>query len=100
MGTICESSNVTIEFKSEFGDLPLLVLNSTVLDHTMNNHFGRFLANVTELRAGTKVDVECSAMGLCDQDTGRCQCMEGYSSSDGTLTSPGERGDCSYYNPY
>mmetsp|Transcript_6213 Transcript_6213/g.9365 ORF Transcript_6213/g.9365 Transcript_6213/m.9365 type:complete len:755 (+) Transcript_6213:104-2368(+) len=98
--TICESSNVTIEFKSEFGDLPLLVLNSTVLDHTMNNHFGRFLANVTELRAGTKVDVECSAMGLCDQDTGRCQCMEGYSSSDGTLTSPGERGDCSYYNPY
>jgi hypothetical protein len=30
-------------------------------------------------------------MGICDENTGKCQCMLGYSSSNGSLTSPGER---------
>ena len=46
---------------------------------------------LTLLSLGTKIDVECSAMGTCDESTGQCRCLNGYSSSDGTLNSPGER---------
>ncbi len=40
---------------------------------------------------GTKDDLECSGMGLCEDTTGICKCAEGYQSSNGDLTTPGER---------
>ena len=49
---ICENTNTTIEFLSEMGDLPLMTLNFTDLDHTTNNWMNSYVLNVTEFRKG------------------------------------------------
>ena len=62
---------------------------------------------VTELVKGTKEDLECAQMGVCNRDTGHCYCMPGLASSsaevetradgvEGKLGRSGERGDCGH----
>jgi hypothetical protein len=46
-------------------------------------------------RSGTKENAVCSNKGFCNYDTGVCQCLRGYASSDG-LGKSGTRGDCGH----
>jgi len=91
-----DSRYLEIEFTSEFGDLPLLQVVSNSLSYKDNRN--RAQANITEIVKGTKEDVECSGQGICGNN-GVCKCVTGYMSSNGTRTFPGERGDCTYFNP-
>eukprot|EP00941_MAST-03F_sp_MAST-3F-sp1_P004552 g4552.t1 len=53
---------------------------------------------ITEIIRGTKEEAECSNRGICDSSTGRCNCFEGFSSSNG-MNDRGIRGDCSFIEP-
>lgn len=44
---------------------------------------------------GTREYVECSDHGVCNRDTGSCECFSGYGTSDGR-GALGSRGDCGY----
>lgn len=85
-----------IEFLSEFGDLPLMQAVSSTL--TFNGVSSQASINITEIVKGNKEDIECSGQGIC-QNSGICSCIPGFMSSNGSLNTPGERGDCSYFNP-
>jgi len=90
-------SLVYVEFLTEFGDLPLL--SYTILpaqDATPSSHMEIVIA---EYQKGSKEDLECSAQGICDESTGICTCMPGWGSSNGNISSAGERGDCTYRDP-
>ena len=54
--------------------------------------------NVTETQRGTKESVPCAGRGTCDTSSGLCQCVEGFSGSDGD-GGVGDRRDCGYINP-
>ena len=93
--SICGLDNdVTIEFVSERGDLPLLLLDPLDLAGQVN---------VSEVKKGTKEDLECAQQGLCDRVAGRCECLDGMFSGADQVTfdeqntgAPGQRGDCSF----
>jgi hypothetical protein len=94
---------VYIEFTSEFGDLPLLIPDTSLLSMIREDTWysqANYYMNITEYQKGTKEDVECSRKGICNYDTGRCGCMEGFQSSNGTAYEVGERGDCTFFNPW
>lgn len=87
--SLCSSSATAVTnltFSSELGPQPLLQFNATGLWGFME---------VLRLVNGTKDKVECANHGVCDQDTGFCRCMPGYSSSnyEGDV---GMVGDCGY----
>jgi hypothetical protein len=93
--SIADSRYSTVEFNTQPGDLPLMQVVSSTLAHSTPSSL---LKTVTETIKGTKEDLECSGQGICHW-TGVCECMHGFMSSNGTRVSPGQRGDCSYYNP-
>jgi hypothetical protein len=84
-----EGSTVTIEFRSEFGDVPLITAATT----------GTPAITFTETRKGTKDNLECSSRGTCDRFTGRCSCFRYFGSSDG-FGNVGTRGDCGFKTDY
>ena len=102
---VCDPSNVLeVEFLTELGDLPALRWR-----HAKGSHLAQPDINVTvtELVKGTKEDLECAQMGVCNRDTGHCYCMPGLASSsaevetradgvEGKLGRSGERGDCGH----
>lgn len=93
--TICSSDGATyafIEFLTETGDLP--AITTTDIDLALSGSSPSL--GVFEWVMGTKEDIECSGQGLCNENTGQCMCTEGYGSSDGTVSGPGNRGDCTY----
>jgi hypothetical protein len=95
--TVCSpSANATvfIEFLTELGALPLL------REHQSFSPHGSLSLQLRRVQAGTREEVECSAMGLCDASRGRCRCVAGYQSSNGSLEAAGQRGDCSFFNKY
>ncbi|KAJ8605581.1 hypothetical protein CTAYLR_000006 [Chrysophaeum taylorii] len=94
--TLCASDQyVTVEFESERGDLPPLV----VVDAT---NLAGGTVNITEVTKGTKGDLECAAAGICNREIGQCACLDGfYSGADivpfrQKLGAVGQRGDCSF----
>lgn len=88
------SAAIFVEFPTEHGSLPLLeVVDSWSTDSSL-------IAEVSRVRAGTTEDIECSGLGICNAHRGRCSCLHGYFSSNGSTTGPGEKGDCSYRNPH
>jgi len=105
---VCNSTGAfaLVEFTTELGDLPLMTSTVTNLGGgtvTVTEHqkgIQMCVYAIVVRFAGTKTDLECSAQGICDEETGVCGCMEGYTSSDGSFDAPGERGDCAYLNPY
>ncbi|CAM9329921.1 unnamed protein product, partial [Discosporangium mesarthrocarpum] len=90
-----ESLYFDIEFMTENGDLPLLVLDTSAL--FLGDGVTPGVMNVTKVRKGTREDLECAAHGLCDESTGVCNCFVGYQSSDGA-GGQGQRGDCGWWN--
>jgi hypothetical protein len=91
-GTLCSSSVVStlqIEFLSLHGTVPLLTTYSKT---------GIDMFNITEYQVGTKEYIPCSGRGLCDSQTGLCDCFDGFVSSDGQ-GNLGTLGDCGSPNP-
>jgi hypothetical protein len=83
--TAC-SGNFAVTFNGEFGNVPDIVTDSTSL--TLNS--GMTLSTTQE---GTKDNVECSGLGVCDTANGVCTCSKGQVSSNGEGIR-GIRGDC------
>ena len=83
---------IEIEFLSPTGDVPELIVTNTHSDIDG-------MLSITTIQAGTKEFVECSGRGVCDTDTGLCQCHPGYGSSDGQ-GNVGTRDDCGYKVPF
>lgn len=87
---VCDvaTKQVYITFLVAHGDLPLLTVTQSSAD----------FMEVKAFYTGTKEMLECSGRGLCDYDTGTCQCFTGFTSSDG-MGGPGTFGDCGYQDP-
>ena len=81
MFTILKGIKVT--FYTELGDLPSIIAKFS--DGTP--------IPVAEAVKGTKENAECSNRGLCDYDTGLCECFPGFAGSAGNQ-SFGLRRDC------
>lgn len=94
-GQACSDSGTTwtIEYLTEFGDLPLLVGDQSGLFY--GNSIYQVNLQIEEQVKGTKESLECSRRGICNSDNGICTCEVGYSTSDG-YNHPGDRGDCGY----
>jgi len=50
-------------------------------------------------QTGTLENIECSGRGICNHETGLCNCFWGFGSSDGNRGA-GTRGDCGFKIPY
>lgn len=81
--------DIHIEFRTEFGDVPLMVVDDTDLTLVGNSP----TLTIVEDTAGTKENTDCSMRGVCDATTGTCTCAEGYTSSNG-YGNLGDRDDC------
>lgn len=98
---ICGSAgdiSVFIEFETEFGDLPMLKAGG--LANLLHGSAASGSVTFVEYQKGTKEDTECSGQGICDENTGVCQCVSGYSSSNSSTGFAGDRGDCSFRGQY
>lgn len=92
-GSVCSlygNNKVFIEFVSEHGDVPLITANENKLQNIDSSLDGRVNVEIIELTKGTKEDVECSAQGICMENTGICACVDGFFSSNGDVKSSGE----------
>lgn len=81
----------TVEFLTNFGNLPLMVPDSRQLSYQSGVQVAYLI--VSENQRGTKEDAQCSNRGLCDPTTGFCSCSTNYDTSNG-YNLPGTRGDC------
>lgn len=83
----------TVEFLQNFGSLPLMVPDSSLL--FFSNALVKPLLTVGKQQDGTKENAECSNRGICDHTTGICACSTNFDTSNG-YNLPGTRGDCGY----
>jgi hypothetical protein len=81
-----------IRFRTELGDVPLLVGDAHFL---MGPNLGTTPAQLTirEVAPGRATVRECSGQGVCDRSTGLCSCAASWLSSNGE-GDLGGRGDC------
>lgn len=89
---------VNITFYSELGDQPLITgdVAKLVYPGFSNPVTNAGVITVREKQAGVKQDLECAGQGICNDNTGECECFRGYSSSDGDGRA-GLRGDCGLF---
>lgn len=82
-----------IRFYQDFGQQPLLVANSTLLERrSPPGTPGKI--SVVKITVGSKENDVCSNRGICNRVSGQCECdQESWGSSDG-YGLPGSRGDC------
>jgi hypothetical protein len=87
---VCSVSGTTwhIEFLSPTGDVPNVKATTDAIE----------AFTITERTKGNKEWIECSGRGLCDHETGLCECAAGFASSNGR-GEPGLRNDCGYKTP-
>jgi len=78
-----------ITFVTQLGYTPLLLVASSHLSG------GIAQATVSRVQAGQGTLKECSGKGLCNRQTGLCECFDGYGSGDGR-GHIGTRGECSH----
>lgn len=83
----------TVEFTQDFGNVPLLVADSSGLFFSGSSPQVSFTVAVQTL--GTKENLECSNRGICDPSTGYCTCCTDYDTSNG-YNLAGTRGDCGF----
>ena len=81
----------TVEFLNNFGDLPLMVPDSSNL--AFSSAVQVVTLQISQTQVGTKENAECSNRGICDPTTGYCGCSTNFDTSDG-YGNPGTRGDC------
>lgn len=92
-----QGNAITIYFRQQHGDVPMLVPNSDHLIHSSAIQDPEL--TVTEIVRGNKEDNFCSDRGACDVLTGYCLCGVGYDTSDGIGgqgTPTHNRGDCGF----
>ena len=90
---ICRASEalINIEFMSPTGNVPeITVTNSVDIDGALT---------ITTIQDGTKEYIDCSGRGMCDHESGLCECFTGFASSDGQ-GNIGSRRDCGAKNAY
>ena len=94
-GQACTPSGTswTVEFRQNFGSLPLLVTDKRKLLYSNSLTTSQLI--VVKLIEGTKENKECSNRGICDSNNGICNCADFYDTSNG-YNNPGTRGDCGY----
>ena len=94
-----DGNSISVEFTHHAGDLPPMVLTSsltssgsalTLKEDGASSSYGSNVASVQ----GTREWVECSKRGVCNRNTGVCNCHTDYVSSDGGTVNQGTRGDC------
>ena len=85
-----DSNIIEVTFTQNFGNLPLLIPDGTLL--TATGVFQPMITTATSI-PGTKEDVFCSGRGVCDTETGVCTCAADFQTSDGNGNA-GQRGDC------
>ena len=99
-----------IEFAYTQSDVPALLLKSNYLYDSVNaaggigsGHLniiedGQSILGLQSIRGTTENDV-CNNRGLCNTETGQCQCFNTWTSSNGARQGgPGDSGDCGYRN--
>eukprot|EP00596_Hydrurales_sp_CCMP1899_P008395 CAMPEP_0119044726 /NCGR_PEP_ID=MMETSP1177-20130426/33973_1 /TAXON_ID=2985 /ORGANISM="Ochromonas sp, Strain CCMP1899" /LENGTH=632 /DNA_ID=CAMNT_0007015301 /DNA_START=493 /DNA_END=2391 /DNA_ORIENTATION=+ len=102
------TQTVIIQFDSTHGPLPPITSDNSQLFDTSfglsGGGSGRIMVysgggTVNGLRSlpGTTENAVCSNRGLCDEDTGECDCFSAWSSSNGR-GEPGILKDCGYRN--
>jgi hypothetical protein len=107
--SVCSSSGsqiVIIEFNGISGDVPALRPSNTYLRDSVNGNGddgtgtvdvytdGQTVSGLRSVKGSTENDV-CNNRGLCDLNTGWCECFKDWGSSDGR-GNVGGRGDCGY----
>lgn len=111
--TFCHADGTQIAiivFTHTHGDLPPIAPDTEYLVDTVHtagglgtgviNVFtdGQVIHGLTSIQGTTENDV-CNNRGLCNYETGQCQCFETWTSSDGSRQGPaGDTGDCGYRN--
>jgi hypothetical protein len=86
--TLCQGTNISISFITEFGNLPQLVPDvSNLISGTVH---------VATNTNGAGFIMECSGRGDCDRTTGLCKCWPYRTSSNGFGTAQGTSGDCGF----
>lgn len=101
------STNQTLQFVTEHGDLPAVVTDGSLLadntgetgtgsisvytDGTSSSSSCGSLASIK----GTTESEECSNRGMCDRDGGECLCFSGYGASN-AKGGAGMVPDCGY----
>ncbi|TMW64027.1 hypothetical protein Poli38472_014144 [Pythium oligandrum] len=85
-------NDITIEFTQDFGDLPDLRGDASLVHSTPGVTPTLTFTTVTQ---GTKENLPCSRRGTCDRVNGVCACYPNYFSSNG-IGQIGIRGDCGF----
>jgi hypothetical protein len=87
---MCTSNTgqMIVTFLTVYGDLPMIKVQYQNIDSFQ----------ITQYAAGNKQNLECSGRGLCNHNTGMCECFEGFGSSNGK-GGPGDKRDCGYQEP-
>jgi hypothetical protein len=86
-------SSFTVEFLQSFGDIPMLVPDTTKLQ--LSSSLVSVSLAVAEVIKGTKENLACSGRGVCDFASGVCNCEPDFDTSNG-YNAAGLRGDCGY----
>ena len=88
------ATSFTVEFLQNFGNLPLMVGDRSLL-FNLNAVSGITILSVSKQTTGTKEFSQCSNRGFCDTTSGYCVCNINYDTSNG-YDQAGIRGDCGY----
>ena len=80
-----------ITFLSQNGDVPAITATTTSLTGT------NAAITIFEKTKGSTEDVLCADHGLCNYETGICNCFDQMTSSDGQGNA-GTKGDCGFRN--
>lgn len=111
--TFCRTDGLqvaVIHFTHTHGNLPAIKVNNTFLFDFTNSdggfHSGKInvfqdgssMHGLQSIRGTTETDV-CNNRGICNYESGQCECFETWSSSDGMRQGgAGNTGDCGFRN--